>query len=226
MADGAQLSMTADGRLAVTKRAPAGAAADRLAREVEVLRRAAHPGVVELVAVDHPGDGIAVHTAFVGGGTLAGQLATMTAGRGARVAAGVAATMADIHDRGITHGRLSADHVLVGGGEHVRLCGWADATMGTGRSPGEAGVAADVEAVALLVRSLAEQAPGEDTGALRSVADRVLLAEPGNRPAMHTLAQALTTLAERPSPPATVPAPAAGDRRVAPTQRILAPAAG
>ena len=195
MTDGTRLHMTEDGRLAVTKQAAAGPHVERLRREVEILRRAAHPGVVELLgelAGDH---GVTVHTAFVGGGTLAEHLGALDVARGARVAATIAATLADLHERGIAHRRITPDHVLVTDAEHVRLCGFAEAILTDDGAPCGADVAAvDVEAVAILVRDLAERSP-VDAGSLRAVANRVLDAHPMARPSMRTLAQALASVA-------------------------------
>lgn len=202
--DGTRLHMTEDGRLAVTKQAAAGPDVERLRREAEVLRRAAHPGVVELLgelAGDH---GVTVHTAFVGGGTLAEHLGTLEAARGARVVATIAATLADLHERGIAHRRITPDHVLVTDAEHVRLCGFAEAILTDDAAPCGADVAAiDVEAVAVLVRDVAEGSP-VDAASLHAVANRVLDADPMARPSMRTLAQALASVAggtDGPGPP-------------------------
>lgn len=232
MGDHAQLSMTEEGHLAVSKRAPNGLAADRLRREVDVLRRAAHPGVVELLGVDDGEDGIVVHTAFVGGGTLAEHLGTMTAGRGTRVAASVATTLADLHDRAVAHGQVSADHVLVTDADQTRLCGMAEAVLGTQGDlcPPEA-AEADVEALAILARTMAERCPGEQGSALRAVADRVLRAGTGARPSMRTLAQTLAGQAgELPSTPAPsgrtiLPARSPSGRRP-PRRRLVVAGAG
>lgn len=214
MAEGTQLSMTDDGRLAVTKRAAAGAGADRLRREARILEQAAHPGVVELLAAGDLDGGAVLHTAFVGGGTLAEQLGALEAAKGAMVAAALATTLADLHDRGIAHRRVTADHVLMTDADRVRLCGLADAAVisEAGACDTEA-AAADIEAVATLVREIAGSPAGADTTALRAVADRVLLADPPARPSMRTLAQALSALTPG-AGPSTPP--------VAPGGRILA----
>ncbi|CAN5746321.1 hypothetical protein BH23ACT1_BH23ACT1_07900 [soil metagenome] len=215
MAEGTQLSMTDEGRLAVTKRAAAGAGADRLRREARILEQAAHPGVVELLAAGDLDGGAVLHTAFVGGGTLAEQLGALEAAKGAMVAAALATTLADLHDRGIAHRRVTADHVLMAEADRVRLCGLADAAVisEAGACDTEAAAAADIEAVATLVREIAGSPAGADTAALRAVADRVLLADPPARPSMRTLAQALSALTPG-AGPSTPP--------VAPGGRILA----
>ena len=210
MSDRTQLSMTNSGRLAVSKRASTGDGAVRLHRESEILRRAIHPGVVELLAGSSDGvEGAVVSTAFVGGGTLAEHMGTLDLQRGARIAAALAATLADLHERGIGHRRVTADHVLVTDGDQVRLCGFAEATLPDDAGPCHPDVAAvDVEAVASLVREIAERSAG-DAAPLMAVADRVLNAGPLARPSMRTLAQALATLAgpDHDAAPPVGPAP-------------------
>lgn len=209
MADGTQLSMTNDGRLAVTKRAANGPGADRLRREADILRGAAHPGVVELFGIVDLEGGVVLHTAFVGGGTLAEQIVpldrTTSSGatkapdavRGAQVAAALAGTLADLHDRGIAHQRVTADHVLVTDVDQVRLCGFAGAAMSREADPCDPeAAAADVVAVACVVEDIAGTTTGAGGEALRAVADRVLRADPSARPTMRTLAQALAALAD------------------------------
>jgi hypothetical protein len=245
MMEGTQLSMTDDGRLAVTKRAAGASAADRLRREADILRRAAHPGVVELLAAGEVDGATLVQTAFVGGGTLAEHLATpeeaATPGwertlhgeRGPQVAAALASTLADLHDRGIAHRRVTADHVLVTDVDQVRLCGFAGAAMSDDPGPcAPEAAAADVEAVAALVREMAAVAPGT-SGALQAVADRVLLADPSARPSMRTLAQALDALTDGQAASTRVvaqgrkllparPSTAAGGRRPSRSRTVLA----
>jgi hypothetical protein len=244
MADGTQLSMTNDGRLAVTKRAANGPGADRLRREADILRGAAHPGVVELFGIVDLEGGVVLHTAFVGGGTLAEQIVppdrTTSSGatkapdavRGAQVAAALAATLADLHDRGIVHQRVTADHVLVTDVDQVRLCGFAGAAMSReADSCDPEAAAADVVAVACVVEDIAGAATGAGGEALRAVADRVLRADPSARPTMRTLAQALAALADGEAgstPPVAqgrklLPArPSAATRRRRPTNRQTA----
>lgn len=228
MGTGTQLNMTDDGHLAVTKRASAGPGADRLRREADVLRRAAHPGVVELLGISDADGGAEMHTAFVGGGTVAEHLGSVEAARATLVAAALATTLADLHDRGVAHRRVTADHVLVTDADRIRLCGFADAAV---RS--EAGAcdpehtAADVEAVAAMVRELAGQATGADAAALAAVADRVLRADPPARPSMRTLAQALDALTGGPSSPPVAPGSRilAARAPVASSHRFRAPSA-
>jgi tRNA A-37 threonylcarbamoyl transferase component Bud32 len=115
-----RVGQTADGRAAVMKEAT-GPAADRLRREADVLRLAAHSGVVELVeSLDLPQGGARLSTAYVGGRTLADARPPTPAA----FAATLAATLAELHDRGIVHGRLRPEHVLVGPDGAPVVCGW------------------------------------------------------------------------------------------------------
>jgi len=245
MVEGTQLSMTDDGRLAVTKRAAGASAAARLRREADILRRAVHPGVVELLAAGEVDGATLVQTAFVGGGTLAEHLAapdetaapgsarTLHGEGGPQVAAALASTLADLHDRGIAHRRVTADHVLVTDVDQVRLCGFAGAAMSNDPGPcAPEAAAADVEAVATQVREMAAVAPAT-SGALRAVSDRVLLADPSARPSMRTLAQALVALTDGQAPSARVvaqgrkllparPSTAAGGRRRSRSHTVVA----
>jgi hypothetical protein len=126
--------------------------AARLRLEAERLERAAHPGLVAVVAAvpgpgtgePHGGDcGDDTHNATADAGDPIGDrgsaepdavLRTRFAGdpvshwtgsveRVAGLGAAVAATLADLHGIGVVHGRLDATHILVGDDGRPRLCG-------------------------------------------------------------------------------------------------------
>lgn len=143
------LVLDADGTLIVRHVAPPGPPAEALRHEAVVLDRARGLGVVELLgAFDEPDGSAVLSTRFVPGGTLA-DLAREDAGRAAlRVLARVAGILADLHQAGIVHGRCTADHV-VGAGQQVALCGFAEALLGSAGDPPD--VLADTEGFALLV---------------------------------------------------------------------------
>src|SRR3954469_8923329 len=97
-------------RQAVTKRAAADdeVAVDRLRREAELLERAAHPGVVELVDLDEDADEwVELRTVAVDGPALT-SLAGADPDSAARVIAALATTVADLHDLGLAHTRIGA----------------------------------------------------------------------------------------------------------------------
>lgn len=117
-----QVALDHEGAVAV-KVASTDDEATRLQLEVERIRRAAHPGVVSLLAVQPP----------TGGGTIT-EMRTRFAGesldrwRGsltcvAGLGAAVASILADLHSAGIVHGRLDRTHVLLGADGRPRLCG-------------------------------------------------------------------------------------------------------
>ena len=60
------------------------------------------------------------------GGRPASAVGPLTVAQVASLAAGVASTLADLHDLGIVHGRLDASHVLVGDHGRPVLCGFGD----------------------------------------------------------------------------------------------------
>ena len=119
------LACGADGRAEVHKRASSADQADRLAREAAALRRARHPGVVDLVALrrDPAGDGTVLVTRSAGTHTLA----TWPIGSFEEVAGilvVLAETLADLHHLGIAHGAIEPAHVIVDGEGRPVLCGF------------------------------------------------------------------------------------------------------
>lgn len=170
---------TVDQRAVFIKRASSGASAARLAREAEMLAHAAGQGVVEMVEFRSDAGGAALVTCFVGGGSLA-ELAC----RGrvdpevvANVAATLCETLASAHDRGLVHGRVSAEHVLAPTSVSPVLCGWAEAAMIGGATSGatshDRAVRDDVLGVAMLVIELLGESTGALARQLRAVARRV-----------------------------------------------------
>lgn len=229
-----RLSVTTDGRQVVVKQAPPGPLARRLAEEAAVLRRAAHPGVVEVVAERSLDDG--GHELMVG---LVGDTARTVAdliddGTGLAGAAGlvasVATTVADLHDVGVGHTRISAEHVLLDDRDRPVLCGFGDAVAaGAGPAP-VALQAVDVAGLGVLLRRLVTSAAG-DPGevepipsrrfspagradrwqvyarrSLLNVADRATADDPAARPSARTLvADVLAALPEARLPGAAGP---------------------
>ena len=153
-----RLSTTTDGREVVVKQAAAGTEARRLQHEATVLRRAQHPGVVEVVAdrlLDDGGHELMV--ALVGARTLGDLLSEDSPDPAgiAGVVVAVATTVADLHDLGVAHTRLSAEHVLLDGSNRPVLCGFGDAVVATDGAPLPVSVrAVDVAALGSLLRQL------------------------------------------------------------------------
>ena len=194
-----------EGRVVVASRAATAADAPAVAGELARLRACRHPGVVRVVAeVAGPRPGYA--TAWVGAATLAtrcpepGDLAARLAD--------AAATLADLHERGDAHGRLTPARMVLGGTGRIVLCG-----LGAVAPDDPATVAADdVEALGRTIHELtgttAELEPipsrhlrpgrawsGATTRALQLLADHATTEQPSARPTMRHLADALALLA-------------------------------
>ncbi len=190
---GTTVALASDGRAVVVKRG----AAERLGHEARMLRLAASARVVELAepaeGCGEPGDDKVLCTVFVGGGTLAEQLEGPLDGqRAVEVAASLATAVADLHELGIAHCRLSADHVLVADGSVV-LCGLAEARL---ISHSEGRGADDVVALAGLVEDLATRSSGALAAALAQVARRTLTCSSEDRPSMRSVARTLLALVD------------------------------
>ncbi len=97
----------------------------RLQREATMLRRAAHPGVVEVVS-ESPTTLRLRHA-----GTALARLGPLAPDHAAAVVRSVAATVGDLHQLGLVHGRIRADHVVLDVKGRPRLCGFAEANDGT-----------------------------------------------------------------------------------------------
>ena len=219
-----------DGRAVVIKtsvRRP-----QRLQREAEVLAALRHPRVVEFVefadaASAEPAELV---TAHAGSLTLA-TCPPLPVAAGVLTLAAVAAAVADIHDAGWVHGRLTPDHVILDHRREPVLCGFAEAAP----RQDDAHAAGDVAALGRLIDHVVTGVGGDigqpipdrrwhsaQTAARRSTAERrALLALADHaaaddrtcRPRARELAAALSGLAG--------PAPARFPGRVA-----LAAAAG
>lgn len=137
----------------LVKRASDAAGRNRLRREARVLQRARHPGVVAVLAWHDRPDDAELSLARVNGPTLAdAPPADPTAA--ASVVAAVARTIADLHDLGIAHRRVGAEHVLLASARHPVLCGFGDATDQATTADRRADVAALIDLVELVAVSV------------------------------------------------------------------------
>jgi hypothetical protein len=201
------------------KRGPAG----RLTREAELLRRACHPGVVQLVELRGQPDPVLV-TRLVDGPSLAAGPTLQVDGVAGLVAA-LATTVADLHRLGLVHGSILPEHVLVASGGRPVLCGLADG----GQSDDPLDHARDVGALGELLRWLLARAPQPQTAsrrqragaipALLALALRATSPDPRMRPSASTMAAGLRAAA----PHATLPGQAVA-REPEPRQWPRAPA--
>ena len=190
----------------VRKEAGTAGEQDRLAHEAEVLAAAPHPGVVELVAVEHrgPGRGVgALVLRTVGAGSLAG-VGGLPASEVGALGAAVVTVLADLHDIGVIHGDVTAAHVLLDDdGRRPVLC-----SLGRGTCPGQPDgptPADDVAAAGALLAGLLSPGVGPSTPLVRALA-RATDPRPSRRPSARRLAGVLTELAGA----TPRPAPAAG----------------
>jgi hypothetical protein len=180
------------GRPVVVRTANAGSA-----RALEAigarLRGAAHPGVVEVVSAAPTADG-GWELRVAHAGTSLAAMQGLEPGRVAVIGAGVAATLVDLHDHGIVHGRLTARRVLVGSHDRPTLCGF-------GETSSEATPEDDVAALGTLLGELlvAESAPARQATAvsrrLQEVLDRATDPAPSRRPSMRQFARSLAEVA-------------------------------
>lgn len=172
-----------------------------IAEEAARLVRARHPGVVELVHHDSE----RIETAWAGDRTL--ELASLDLGPATALLAAVTATVADLHDLGVVHGRLDPTHVIVGPDGSPRLCGMS------GPRPGEPepSAADDVAALGRLIHRVvghgitAEPIPerrwrrrrwtGYQQRALQNLADQAQADEMERRPSARTLATSIAQVA-------------------------------
>jgi hypothetical protein len=164
------VALDAEGPVAV-KTATGADDVARLRLEAERFERAAHPGLVAVVGPATGGVDEARADRGVDDGTnesaegrasveirtrFAGDPVTHWSGSVGAVAglgAAVAATLADLHDIGVVHGRLDATHILVGDDGRPRLCGLSH--------PGGAAPHDDVAALGLVLGEVLERAtPG------------------------------------------------------------------
>jgi hypothetical protein len=196
-----------DGTAVVARRAVTPAGARRVALELARLRAAAHPGVIEVVAASPP-PRAGYATRWVGGSTLA--TAALPPAEAVATVAEVTVVLADLHARGIVHGRLTADRICLGDGGRPILAALGDGSLADGAP---ARPADDVAQVGELLASVARDGPstelfpatrfglttrsrGDDVvRAALLLADQACQPDPDRRPTMAQLASSLATLA-------------------------------
>ena len=177
-----------------------------------MLAAARHPGVVELVGVEGSADRPVLMTTLVVGPTLATPI-PLSAGEVADMVGGLASTLADLHEMGIVHGAVTAEHVIVGPDGRPVLCGFGSA----GRV-GEASPGGDVELqpstdVAALGRLLRRIATGPEARVLRRIAEAAMADDPGAMPSARDLAAQLATAVPGDRLPVATPPASAVSRR-------------
>lgn len=149
----------------VRKQAENRAERGRLAREAAVLRVAAHPGIVQLVAAEGDGDPEALVLRRVQGPSLKERGALPPAELG-QMGAAVATTLADLHDIGVVHRALEPEHVLMDDAGRPVLCGFGSACRATQGEDLDAWRRDDVKALAGLLIEADGSVLGSKTAAM------------------------------------------------------------
>ncbi len=223
-----------DGRLLARKRASTPAEDAALEHEALMLERARHPGVVGLVGLERsPAGRLELVTAWVGAHSLATHR-PRSVPEAAAIVAAVAATVADLHEIGITHNALRPSHVLLDGAGLPVLCDFASASTEEIAPTGAddpatlwSGRADDVASLGRLMHHLLGEDPDTEPipdsrprlfalrirsdryhrRALRLLADHALAPEPAHRPSTRQLARAIqeTVPNARLDPPTDAP---------------------
>lgn len=181
-----------DGRLVVVRAAPPEDQL-RLRATAETLGAAAGAGAVEVIRCSDDGEHVELVLAYAG----RSPSAPMDAMTLARVGAAVAASAADLHLRGIAHGALLAEHVLVDAAGDVRLCGYGSSANGSTSS--------DVRAMGALLLSLLDSDDSSQAATtIRTIAERCTSE---SHPSMSAVAAGLaaahgprTTISRMPAP--------------------------
>ncbi len=133
--------------LEVVKQADTDTDRARLRHEADMLRRAAQPGVVEVIAAA-PGVLRLRHR-----GTALARLGPLAPDQSAAIVRASAEVVDALHRQGIAHNRISGDHVVIGERGRPRLCGFGDAGDAT-----DDRLAADVADLGRLLDDLLDRA--------------------------------------------------------------------
>lgn len=149
----------------VRKEAESGPDREQLAREAAVLRVAAHPGVVEIVATEGGSEPQALLLRKVEGSTLA-ERSDLSPVALAWMGAALATTLADLHDIGVVHGSLDPGHVLIDDSNRPVLCGFGSSRYAAGSEHLEEWRRHDVEALAKLLIGARTGVPGPRAAAV------------------------------------------------------------
>jgi len=125
---------TSDTGVPVVIKVRKGELAPRLRREAELLAKARHPGLVELIAVSDDGESVELQLGHIVGRNLLDQ-PPLEALQIAAIMAEVAGTLTDLHSAGIVHSNIGAEHIIVDRHLHVTICGFGSADASTTTEP-------------------------------------------------------------------------------------------
>ncbi len=164
MSERVRIEHSDDGVLVARKHARGTDAVERLEHESAVLVRAGHPGIVEVVGLNHPSDGEAeLDTIWVGSHSLE-TMHCRSAAQLASLMIGATTTVADLHELGIAHGGIRASRVLVRDEGNPVLCGFGHAVElhDLDQRDRDAVVSADVEALGRMTQLLLDRDVGHE----------------------------------------------------------------
>ncbi len=133
------------------RKAYPAAGADRARREAQILRVAAHPGIVELRGVAEEPDGSVVLSLSRLPGPDLTTAMPETPALGTALAAAVGAVVADLHAVGIAHGALEREHVVLDADGAPVLCGFGDAVLDADSQARRADVAGLIRLASTLI---------------------------------------------------------------------------
>lgn len=173
---------------------------DQIRREAGLLAQARHPGVVELLRIGSEGGRPILVTARVSGRPLC-DLGPLPPEEVAGLGAAIATTLADLHEMGVVHGTIAAEHVIVRDDGSPVLCGFGRGghvgeLVADRPTPLDPGI--DVAGLGRIIRQLAV---GSEARGLRRVAAMAVDSADNDRPT----ARALTSSLEAAVPNARMP---------------------
>lgn len=203
--EGVTVDSLPDGTAVAIKRFRGEDAGAAVEREAEVLRIAVHTGVPRLIDARVDATPPCLVMELVGTRSLASSPPRTLDGL-CTVLTGLCRIVADLHERGVGHGQLELDHVVLHTDSTPALCGFGAATL----DAGPADRAADVAALGTLMRQVLpdhlriEGAPrrgrlAATRGAYRersllNLADQAILDDVSARPSARVLADAVETV--------------------------------
>ena len=121
-------------------------ACEQARRQIDILRRVAHPNIEELVNVRDEGDAVSFETAEIDGAPFDSSAPLLEV---IRSLTGIAAAVAYLHDHGVVHKALDAAHIIVRKRGGIVIHGFASASV----SHDDGDKAEDVAAIGTLVAS-------------------------------------------------------------------------
>lgn len=140
-------------RLVAVKVAVAAGDDLSLVREAAMLTVARHPGVAPLVGLARDEDHLELLTTWIGTRSLL-DARSLTPGQAVAVAGSLAATVADLHRRGVVHGAIEPSHVLLDSLGRPVLCSFGRAQLVGPPGAGPARPSDDVCALGELLADL------------------------------------------------------------------------